>query len=159
MLFSFVFCWIWLLTRIFQQKKSKLLPTGRPSKVGWKNKSLSMPEYLTILSRLIELLYWWSSTLYSFSGVWGTFREVMVKEGVQGLFKGNGIQMIRIFFYAAIQFTAFEKYKKVCLELSSFSWLTHFSTTSSSMCLVIFFPYILFCTHFAVTFSFTVSEL
>ena len=62
----------------------------------------------------------YSLTLCSFPGVYGTFREIIVKEKVQGLFKGNGVQMIRIFPYAAIQFSSFEKYKQVGLEMSYF---------------------------------------
>lgn len=35
------------------------------------------------------------------------------KEGLLGLYKGNGAMMVRIFPYGAIQFMAFDKYKKV----------------------------------------------
>lgn len=35
------------------------------------------------------------------------------KEGILGLYRGNGAMMVRIFPYGAIQFMAFDKYKKV----------------------------------------------
>lgn len=60
----------------------------------------------------VKILMQAQNAHYRDLGVSGTFREVLVKEGVYGLFKGNGVQMIRIFPYAAIQFTAFEKFKK-----------------------------------------------
>lgn len=40
-------------------------------------------------------------------------RAVPKKEGYLGLYKGNGAMMIRIFPYGAIQFMAFDQYKKV----------------------------------------------
>ncbi|XP_050514490.1 solute carrier family 25 member 16-like [Diabrotica virgifera virgifera] len=45
-------------------------------------------------------------------GVVGGLRHVINKEGPLALYKGNGAQMVRIFPYAAIQFTSFEVYKK-----------------------------------------------
>ncbi|PVD37962.1 hypothetical protein C0Q70_00564 [Pomacea canaliculata] len=44
--------------------------------------------------------------------VLSSLRQVLFKEGFVGLFKGNGVQMLRIFPYAAIQFSTFEQYKK-----------------------------------------------
>ena len=48
-----------------------------------------------------------------FLGVFSTIHQVVVKEGFLGLYKGNGVQMLRIFPYAAIQFMSYEQYKKV----------------------------------------------
>ena len=48
-----------------------------------------------------------------FPGVFSTVTTVINKEGPGGLFKGNGAQMVRIFPYAAIQFTSYEYYKVV----------------------------------------------
>ncbi|XP_076436161.1 solute carrier family 25 member 16-like [Babylonia areolata] len=59
----------------------------------------------------VKILMQAHNTHYKDLGVYGTFKEVLTKEGALGLFKGNGVQMIRIFPYAAIQFTAFEQYK------------------------------------------------
>ena len=42
-----------------------------------------------------------------------TVQRVIGHEGFIGLFKGNGAQMVRIFPYAATQFTSYEIYKKV----------------------------------------------
>lgn len=47
------------------------------------------------------------------TGVLATLKAVPKKEGVLGLYKGNGAMMIRIFPYGAIQFMAFDNYKKV----------------------------------------------
>lgn len=46
-------------------------------------------------------------------GVFATLRAVPQKEGFLGLYKGNGAMMVRIFPYGAIQFMAFDNYKKV----------------------------------------------
>lgn len=48
-----------------------------------------------------------------FVGVLATLRAVPKKEGLLGLYKGNGAMMVRIFPYGAIQFMAFDTYKKV----------------------------------------------
>lgn len=45
--------------------------------------------------------------------MFSTLKAVPQKEGVLGLYKGNGAMMIRIFPYGAIQFMAFDNYKKV----------------------------------------------
>jgi len=46
-------------------------------------------------------------------GVLSGLRHIVQKETFFALYKGNGAQMVRIFPYAATQFTAFELYKKV----------------------------------------------
>lgn len=51
--------------------------------------------------------------LVHFIGVFATLRAVPKKEGFLGLYKGNGAMMVRIFPYGAIQFMAFDNYKKV----------------------------------------------
>lgn len=48
-----------------------------------------------------------------FAGVFATLKAVPQKEGFLGLYKGNGAMMVRIFPYGAIQFMAFDNYKKV----------------------------------------------
>lgn len=53
------------------------------------------------------------------AGVFSTLKAVPQKEGFLGLYKGNGAMMVRIFPYGAIQFMAFDNYKKVqyiCVE-------------------------------------------
>ncbi|XP_062319306.1 graves disease carrier protein [Osmerus eperlanus] len=49
---------------------------------------------------------------YKDLGVVATLRAVPKKEGYLGLYKGNGAMMVRIFPYGAIQFMAFDNYKK-----------------------------------------------
>lgn len=53
------------------------------------------------------------ATVFLFLGVFATFKAVLQKEGFLGLYKGNGAMMVRIFPYGAIQFMAFDNYKKV----------------------------------------------
>ncbi|KAM9364012.1 solute carrier family 25 member 16 [Pholidichthys leucotaenia] len=50
---------------------------------------------------------------YKNLGVFSTLRAVPQKEGILGLYKGNGAMMVRIFPYGAIQFVAFENYKRL----------------------------------------------
>ncbi|XP_040035106.1 solute carrier family 25 member 16 [Gasterosteus aculeatus] len=50
---------------------------------------------------------------YKHLGVFSTLKAVPKKEGFLGLYKGNGAMMVRIFPYGAIQFMAFDKYKKL----------------------------------------------
>ncbi|KAG8000117.1 Graves disease carrier protein [Nibea albiflora] len=50
---------------------------------------------------------------YKHLGVFATLKAVPKKEGFIGLYKGNGAMMVRIFPYGAIQFMAFDNYKKL----------------------------------------------
>lgn len=52
------------------------------------------------------------SSHYKHLGVFSGLRHIIHKESFIALYKGNGAQMVRIFPYAATQFTAFEIYKK-----------------------------------------------
>ncbi|KAL1494065.1 hypothetical protein ABEB36_009723 [Hypothenemus hampei] len=45
-------------------------------------------------------------------GVFRGLKHIITREGPLALYKGNGAQMVRIFPYAASQFTAFEIFKK-----------------------------------------------
>ncbi|KAK6187836.1 hypothetical protein SNE40_005773 [Patella caerulea] len=54
---------------------------------------------------------------YKNLGVFSTISQVIKKEGVLGLYKGNGVQMLRIFPYASIQFMTYEQYKNVTRKL------------------------------------------
>ncbi|XP_029465536.1 graves disease carrier protein isoform X2 [Rhinatrema bivittatum] len=49
---------------------------------------------------------------YKHLGVFATLCAVPKKEGYLGLYKGNGAMMVRIFPYGAIQFMAFDHYRK-----------------------------------------------
>lgn len=61
----------------------------------------------------IKILLQAHSVHYKHLGVFSGLREIVRKESFIALYKGNGAQMVRIFPYAATQFTAFEIYKKV----------------------------------------------
>ncbi|XP_069756988.1 solute carrier family 25 member 16 isoform X2 [Narcine bancroftii] len=52
---------------------------------------------------------------YNHLGVFSVLRAVPKKEGFLGLYKGNGAMMVRIFPYGAIQFTAFDRYRKILI--------------------------------------------
>lgn len=56
---------------------------------------------------------------FFFPGVFSGLKEVVRKESVLALYKGNGAQMVRVFPYAATQFTAFEMYTQVSLNIAS----------------------------------------
>lgn len=60
----------------------------------------------------IKILLQAHSVHYKHLGVFSGLRHIVRKESFFALYKGNGAQMVRIFPYAATQFTAFEIYKK-----------------------------------------------
>lgn len=67
----------------------------------------------------IKILLQAHQTHYKHLGVFSGLMNIVKKESFIALYKGNGAQMVRIFPYAATQFTAFEIYKKV---MKSFCW-------------------------------------
>uniref|UniRef100_A0A1B6G5B1 Graves disease carrier protein n=1 Tax=Cuerna arida TaxID=1464854 RepID=A0A1B6G5B1_9HEMI len=60
----------------------------------------------------IKILLQAHSTHYKHLGVFSGLKEIIKREKFIALYKGNGAQMVRIFPYAATQFTTFELYKK-----------------------------------------------
>ena len=48
-----------------------------------------------------------------FQGMGATLRLIWREEGIRGYFKGNGTNVMRIVPYVAVQFAAYEEYKKV----------------------------------------------
>ena len=67
-------------------------------------------EFMTISAGI--LLKSLASMIVS-SGILSTVNRVVTREGLPGLFRGNGAQMVRIFPYAATQFASYEQYKVV----------------------------------------------
>jgi len=61
----------------------------------------------------IKILLQAHSKHYKHLGVFSGLRGIVEKESLVALYKGNGAQMVRIFPYAATQFTSFEMYKKL----------------------------------------------
>jgi solute carrier family 25 phosphate transporter 23/24/25/41 len=51
-----------------------------------------------------------------YRGVWQTLRKVWELEGWRGAFRGNGTNVVRIVPYSAIQFAAYEQYKRMLME-------------------------------------------
>lgn len=53
-----------------------------------------------------------------FQGITSSLRTIWREEGIRGYYKGNGTNVIRIVPYAAVQFAAYEEFKKL-LKISS----------------------------------------
>jgi len=60
----------------------------------------------------IKILLQAHNNHYKHLGVFSGLKEIVKREQFLALYKGNGAQMVRIFPYAATQFTAYEMYKK-----------------------------------------------
>ncbi|KAL5018007.1 hypothetical protein ScPMuIL_003729 [Solemya velum] len=79
---------------------------------------------------------------YKHLGVLSALRRVTWKEGVAGLYRGNGVQMLRIFPYGAIQFMAYEQYKEIIKSLNDHHpHLTKLCAGSLAGLTAIFFTY------------------
>ena len=59
----------------------------------------------------VKILKQVHSKHYDGYGVFESFYRIYEKEGFLALYKGNGAQMVRIFPYAALQFTSYETFK------------------------------------------------
>jgi len=57
------------------------------------------------------------NTHYEGYGIFESFYRIVQKEGFLSLYNGNGAQLLRIFPYAAMQFTSYETYKRLNLRL------------------------------------------
>lgn len=51
-----------------------------------------------------------------YQGVWPTLRRIWQEEGVVGMMRGNGTNVIRIIPYSASQFAAYEYFKSLLME-------------------------------------------
>ncbi|GBP29494.1 Graves disease carrier protein [Eumeta japonica] len=60
----------------------------------------------------IKILFQAQSSHYRNHSVFAGLTAIVNRESLLALYKGNGAQMVRIFPYAATQFTSFEIYKK-----------------------------------------------
>lgn len=65
----------------------------------------------------IKILLQAHNAHYSHFGVFSGLREVVRHESLLALYKGNGAQMVRVFPYAATQFTSFELYSQMFRNL------------------------------------------
>mmetsp|Transcript_9503 Transcript_9503/g.14052 ORF Transcript_9503/g.14052 Transcript_9503/m.14052 type:complete len:328 (+) Transcript_9503:49-1032(+) len=61
----------------------------------------------------VKFLFQVNSPHYPYRGLFQTVRDVAQKEGLLGLWKGNGTSMLRVFPYAAIQFSVFENCARI----------------------------------------------
>ncbi|XP_074648557.1 solute carrier family 25 member 16-like [Tubulanus polymorphus] len=101
----------------------KTLPYGSPEKIQRLFKLLfaggiaGMCAKTTIapLDR-IKILLQAHNQHYDRYGVISALRNVVKREGLTGLYRGNGTQMVRIFPYAALQFVSYENYKKILMS-------------------------------------------
>lgn len=60
----------------------------------------------------IKILFQAHNHHHKCHGVFGGLRHIIQTESPMAMYKGNGAQMVRIFPYAATQYTAFDVYKK-----------------------------------------------
>ena len=61
----------------------------------------------------VKILIQVNSGAYANYGIYESFVRIVQREGFLALYKGNGAQMLRIFPYAAMQYTAFETFKRL----------------------------------------------
>lgn len=61
----------------------------------------------------LKILLQAQNKYYRNYGVFTGFMAIYKNEGFRGYYKGNGAMMLRIFPYAAIQFAAYEQYKRL----------------------------------------------
>lgn len=52
-----------------------------------------------------------------FQGIVPSLIKIWREEGFRGYFKGNGTNVVRIVPYVAVQFAAYEEFKKVSIDL------------------------------------------
>lgn len=79
----------------------------------------------------IKILLQAHSNHYKHLGVFSGLRHIVHKESLWALYKGNSAQMVRIFPYAATQFTAFEFYKRVSKYTAIYTIQNYFTLASS----------------------------
>lgn len=84
----------------------------------------------------IKILLQAHSTHYKHLGVFTGLRHIVRKESLWALYKGNSAQMVRIFPYAATQFTAFEVYKRVSVSPYVHTFLEAHTHTHAHLCFV-----------------------
>lgn len=73
----------------------------------------SMAKTLVAPIDRVKILLQVHNVHYEGYGIFESFYQVYKKEGFLSLYKGNGAQMLRIFPYAAMQFTSYEMYKSL----------------------------------------------
>lgn len=55
-----------------------------------------------------------------FKGILSSLHTIWKEDGIRGYFKGNGTNVVRIMPYLAVQFAAYEEYKKVKAQIYFF---------------------------------------
>ncbi|XP_053392627.1 solute carrier family 25 member 16-like [Mercenaria mercenaria] len=66
----------------------------------------------------VKILMQGHNKFYKNTGVYTSLTGVYNKEGFWGLYKGNYVQMVRVFPYAAIQFMSYEQYRGILQTLT-----------------------------------------
>ncbi|CAI4036882.1 hypothetical protein SMKI_16G1790 [Saccharomyces mikatae IFO 1815] len=61
-----------------------------------------------------------SSTNSYNQGIFSSIRQVYHEEGIKGLFRGNGLNCVRIFPYSAVQFVVYEACKKKLFHVDDY---------------------------------------
>lgn len=90
------------------------------------NSEMNMNKRRKMIAELVHCynVFLNSFVLGVFTSLWGVYS----KEGFSGLYKGNYVQMVRVFPYAAIQFMSYEQYRAVCTHtfVLCFIWMFNF---------------------------------
>eukprot|EP01117_Protostelium_nocturnum_P012828 TRINITY_DN4752_c0_g1_i1.p1 TRINITY_DN4752_c0_g1~~TRINITY_DN4752_c0_g1_i1.p1 ORF type:complete len:326 (+),score=73.99 TRINITY_DN4752_c0_g1_i1:159-1136(+) len=94
-----------------KNKKVKILPKFLVSFVSGGIAGTFAKSSIAPLER-VKILFQIRSQHYPYSGVLSTLNAIHKREGFASLWKGNWATVVRIFPYAAIQFTSFENYRK-----------------------------------------------
>ncbi|XP_065183603.1 solute carrier family 25 member 16-like [Sycon ciliatum] len=89
----------------------------------------------------LKILYQAKNQHYAKLQIWSGFLAIYSKESLLGYYKGNGAMMARIFPYAAIQFTAYERYKKILMKMPQLGPLNKFASGSLAGITAVTFTY------------------
>ena len=68
--------------------------------------------WLLIMNRL-KIIYQCQGGGKQYGGVVSALAKIWREEGIRGMFRGNGVNCLRIMPYSAVQFTAYEQFKKL----------------------------------------------
>jgi hypothetical protein len=92
-------------------------PANRDVVSSWASVPFSLAHLPFVVVSLLQLQ---RPGQVKYRGVWHALVTIFKEEGFYGYLRGNGTNIIRIFPYSAVQFAAYEQFKKVPLLLPLF---------------------------------------